>query len=129
MSNKHIEVNESEKQANPIFNYLSIVLVLVGLGLFYGLKADGWIKWILFVVSLFAGFGVFYFLSPIGINLHKYFKESYREIQKVVWPTRKETTNFTLIVFAFVVILGLFLWAVDSGLAWVLYGVILGRGS
>ena len=53
MSNKHIEVNESEKQANPIFNYLSIVLVLVGLGLFYGLKADGWIKWILFVVSFF----------------------------------------------------------------------------
>ena len=81
------------------------------------------------MVGLNGFYSWYHFLSPIGINLHKYFKESYRVIHKVVWPTRKETTNFTLIVFAFVVILGLFLWAVDSGLAWVLYGVILGRGS
>ena len=53
----------------------------------------------------------------------------YREIQKVVWPTRKETVQMTGYVFLFVVVLGLFLWAVDTGLAWLLYGVILGKGS
>lgn len=118
-----------EKQANPAFNYLSILMILVGVGLFYGLKLDAWLRWSIFVVSVIGGLSVFYFLSPIGINLHRYFKDSYLEIQKVVWPTRKETMQFTWIVFLFVFILGLFLWAVDSGLAWVLYGVILGKGS
>ncbi len=78
---------------------------------------------------MIAAGAVFFFLAPIGINLHGYFRDSYREIQKVVWPTRKETMQFTWIVFLFVIILGLFLWAVDSGLAWILYGVILGKGS
>ncbi len=118
-----------EKQPNQAFNYVSILIILAGVGLFYGLKLDAWVKWAIFLVSLIAGLGVFYFLSPIGLNLHRYFKDSYLEIQKVVWPTRKETMQFTGIVFLFVCILGLFLWAVDSGLAWLLYGVILGKGS
>jgi preprotein translocase subunit SecE len=130
MSEKQVEINnEVEKQHNPIFNYLPIVFIIAGLGVFYGVQAASWIKWVGFIASIVIALGVFYFLSPVGVNLHKYFKESYREIQKVVWPTRKETMQFTWIVFLFVIILGLFLWAVDSGLAWILYGVILGKGS
>jgi preprotein translocase SecE subunit len=41
-------------------------------------------------------------------------------------PTRKETTQTTGIVFAFVVVMALFLWVVDKGLEWVLYDLILG---
>ena len=49
-----------------------------------------------------------------------------RRDQKVVWPTRKETLQTTGIVFAFVVVMALFLWISDKGLEWVLYDLILG---
>jgi preprotein translocase subunit SecE len=48
------------------------------------------------------------------------------EARKVVWPTRKETIQTTLIVFAFVLVMALFLWLADKVLEWVLYDLILG---
>lgn len=41
------------------------------------------------------------------------------EIRKVVWPTRQETTQTTLIVLAVVVLMGLILWGLDTGLGWI----------
>lgn len=40
------------------------------------------------------------------------------EIRKVVWPTRQETTQTTLIVLAVVVLMGMLLWGLDTGLGW-----------
>ncbi len=52
-------------------------------------------------------------------------KGSRIEIRKVVWPTRQETTQTTMIVFVFVIITGLILWGLDSVLGW-LASLILG---
>ena len=41
------------------------------------------------------------------------------EIRKVIWPTRQETTQTTIIVLIFVVVCGLFFWALDSFLGWI----------
>ena len=121
--------NEEGKQPSVLFNYVALVLVALGLGLFYGLQINDWLRWGLFLVSIVAAVGTFFFIAPMGINLHGYVRDSYRELQKVVWPSRKETIQFTWIVGLFVIILGLFLWLVDSSLAWLLYGVILGKGN
>ena len=48
------------------------------------------------------------------------------ELRKVVWPTRKEALQMTGYVFAFVVVMALFLWFTDKTLEWVLYDLILG---
>lgn len=40
------------------------------------------------------------------------------EIRKVVWPTRQETVQTTLIVVGFVIVAALFLWGLDSFLGW-----------
>ena len=53
-------------------------------------------------------------------------KDASVEARRVVWPTRKETTQVTLTVFAFVVVMAIFLWLVDKGLEWVLYDLVLG---
>jgi preprotein translocase subunit SecE len=45
-------------------------------------------------------------------------KEARVEIRKVVWPTRQETTQTTLIVVAVVLVMSLLLWGVDSLLGW-----------
>ena len=48
------------------------------------------------------------------------------ETKKVSWPSRKETFQTTGIVFAFVVIMAVFLWVTDKTLEWALYDLILG---
>ena len=45
-------------------------------------------------------------------------KGSRTEIRKVVWPTRQETVQTTLIVVAFVLLVALVLWGLDSFLGW-----------
>lgn len=45
-------------------------------------------------------------------------KGSRTEIRKVVWPTRQETVQTTMIVVVFVLVVALILWALDSLLGW-----------
>lgn len=51
-------------------------------------------------------------------------KEARVEVRKVVWPTRQETTQTTLIVVAVVIFVALILWGLDSVLSWAVKGVI-----
>ena len=64
-------------------------------------------------------------LTQKGSDFFTLVKGSRMEIRKVVWPTRQETTQTTLIVFVFVIIAGLILWGLDSVLGW-LASLILG---
>ena len=60
-----------------------------------------------------------------GGALWQLLKSSRTEIRKVVWPTRQETTQTTLIVVVFVFIMALILWGIDSVLGW-LVGMVIG---
>jgi preprotein translocase subunit SecE len=40
------------------------------------------------------------------------------EIRKVVWPTREEATQTTLVVVAVVLVMALLLWGLDTLLGW-----------
>lgn len=51
-------------------------------------------------------------------------KEARVEVRKVVWPSREETTQTTLIVVAVVTLVGLIMWGLDSGLSWGVHAVI-----
>jgi preprotein translocase subunit SecE len=51
-------------------------------------------------------------------------KSSRTEIRKVVWPTRQETVQTTLIVVVFVILVALMLWGLDSILGWLVSLVI-----
>ncbi|WP_078083383.1 preprotein translocase subunit SecE [Microbulbifer mangrovi] len=45
-------------------------------------------------------------------------REAQNEVRRVVWPTRQEATQTTLIVVVFVLLMAVILWALDSGLGW-----------
>ena len=45
-------------------------------------------------------------------------KGSRTEIRKAVWPTRQETVQTTMIVVAFVLLVAMILWGLDSLLGW-----------
>ena len=47
------------------------------------------------------------------------------EVRKVVWPTRKETVQATLVVIVMVIIVGLYLWLLDVFSFWAIYDLIL----
>ena len=84
---------------------------------------------ILRVLSVIGGAGaaaaVAWFTAP-GKDFAGCARESSVEVKKVVWPTRKETVQTTAAVFAFVVVMAVYLWVSDKTLEWVLYDVILG---
>ena len=103
------------------------VLLLIGaLTAYYGLSKQGaLVQWASLIVLLAAAVGAF-FTSEHGKALIAYGRDSVREVKKVVWPTRKEATQMTGYVFAFVVVMALFLWLTDKTLEWVLYDLILG---
>ncbi|MFQ5756526.1 MAG: preprotein translocase subunit SecE [Acidiferrobacterales bacterium] len=51
-----------------------------------------------------------------GGRARDFTKGAIRELRQVVWPTRKETTQVTLVVVALVIVVALYLWVVDLGL-------------
>jgi preprotein translocase subunit SecE len=64
--------------------------------------------------------------STSGREFLNFAKEAVRETKKVVWPTRKEAMQITAIVFAFVLVMAIFLWGTDKILEFLLYDAILG---
>jgi preprotein translocase subunit SecE len=64
--------------------------------------------------------------SATGRDFLGFAKESVRETKKVVWPTRKEATQITAVVFGFVLVMAIFLWGTDKILEFLMYDVILG---
>jgi preprotein translocase subunit SecE len=101
-------------------------LIIGALVAFYLLgQQDMWLRVVVLLVGLIAAVGVF-FTSECGKQLIAYGRESVREVKKVVWPTRKEAVQMTGYVFAFVVVMALFLWLTDKTLEWVLYDLVLG---
>ena len=50
------------------------------------------------------------------------------EVRKVVWPTRQETIQTTLIVVVMVIIVAIILWLLDMFLGWSI-GLLMGHGS
>ena len=47
------------------------------------------------------------------INPIKFIKESYSELQKVSWPSKKQTVNYTLVVIGGSVVVAIFLGLLD----------------
>ena len=101
-------------------------LVLAALVAFYLLGKQGsWVQWGALVVGLAAAAALF-FTAESGKALMAFGREAWREVKKVVWPTRKEAIQMTAYVFGFVVIMALFLFLTDKTLEWVFYDLILG---
>jgi len=102
------------------------LLVVGAVAAFYLLgKQDLWLRTLVLLVGLVAATGAF-FSSENGKQLIGFGRESVREIKKVVWPARKEALQMTAYVFAFVVVMALFLWLTDKTLEWALYDLVLG---
>jgi preprotein translocase subunit SecE len=105
---------------------LSVGLVLGAVVAYYLLAKQGAIvQWLALLACLGAAVVVFVTSEP-GKEFVAFGRDAWREVKKVVWPTRKEAMQMTAYVFAFVVVMALFLWLTDKTLEWLFYDVILG---
>jgi preprotein translocase subunit SecE len=105
---------------------LAIVLLLASLVSFYLLAKQGQIaQWGALLACLVAAVAVF-MSSETGKQFLAFGRDSVREVRKVVWPARKEAMQMTAYVFAFVMVMALFLWLTDKTLEWVFYDLLLG---
>ena len=102
------------------------VLALRAFAGFFSLVKQGpLVQWAAFIVGLSCAVAVF-LLSEPGKQLVAFARDAWREVKKVVWPTRKEATQITAYVFGFVLLMALFLWLTDKTLEWLFYDLILG---
>jgi preprotein translocase subunit SecE len=105
---------------------LAVALVLASLAGFYLLSRQGQVaQWAALIVGLVAAAAVFFTSEP-GKEFVGFGREAWREVRKVVWPSRKEAIQMTAYVFGFVVVMALFLWLTDKTLEWLFYDLILG---
>ena len=104
----------------------SALLVVAALAGYFLLAKQGPLaQWAAFLVLLALAV-VSFLVSEPGKQLIAFGRDAWREVKKVVWPTRKESTQMTAVVFGFVLIMALFLWLTDKTLEWVFYDLILG---
>ena len=109
---------------NSKFNIKDILLWLSILGLTgaaffgtYALPISTPIVAIIWLVWLVGTMGLAFFTQP-GQAVFVFAKEAKLELEKVVWPSRQETTQTTMIVMAMVMVTGFVLWGIDSSIMW-----------
>ncbi len=106
-----------------------VLLVIGALVSFYLLGKQGAVaQWGALAVGLIAAAALFFTSEP-GRQLIAFGRDAWREVGKVVWPTRKESLQITAYVFVFVVVMAIFLWLTDKTLEWVFYDLLLGWRS
>ena len=122
------QVQESPTAFDVVKLVVAVAIVAAGIAGFYLLSAQPiWLRWIIVLASLVAGAFVA-LQSHQGKTLSVFVQSSRVELRKVVWPNRQETVQVTIVVFAMVVVLGLFFWGVDAMLQFVTRWLVQ-RGS
>jgi len=107
---------------------LAVACVVLGVWGYYYFSETAQVLRVLMVLGgLLAAAGVAWLSAP-GKEFFAFAQEARAEAGRVSWPTRKETIQTTGIVFAFVVVMALFLFGVDSTLAWIIK-LLMGRSD
>jgi preprotein translocase subunit SecE len=92
---------------------LAIVVLLAGIAGFYYYEAEGLLYRVLGLLAfVLVALGMVY-TTNLGQSVVGFGREARAEVRKVVWPSRQETVQTTLMVIVAVIIIGIFLWLVD----------------
>jgi preprotein translocase subunit SecE len=123
----------AEQSDNPVLNWGKLVAALLVLAA--GVFAFYWygeVSWAVRTVGLVAAAGIAIAIGAFtsqGRQLRHFLSESHFELRKVVWPTRQETIQTTLVIIVVVIILSIMLWLVDMLLGWVVVENLLKSGG
>ncbi|MEY3883959.1 MAG: hypothetical protein RLZZ379_1237 [Pseudomonadota bacterium] len=113
---------------NKIKLLVAFLLLVAGITGFYLLADKATVLRILVVLAGLGAAIAMLYTTPVGQQSLGFIGESVAEARKVVWPTRKETIQTTLVVFVLVIIMAAFLAVVDIGFAFMVQW-LMGRSA
>ena len=104
------EINSKDKIA------WGAATVVAGLGIFgfYYFSSYPLIYRVLGLVLVFIFDVIILFNTEKGRTLRSFMGDARQELRKVVWATKMETVQTTIIVFVVVIIISIFLWLLDK---------------
>ncbi len=106
--------NESGSVADTLKLALALGMLVVGIVGFYQFQDQPtWVR-LLGLLAIVAVAGLVTVQTRVGRGIWRFALDSRTEVRKVVWPSRQETLQTLLIIMIFVLVMALFLWAVDS---------------
>ncbi len=92
---------------------IAVATLLAGIAGFYYYEAEGLLYRVLGLLAfVLVALGMVY-TTNLGQSIVGFGREARAEVRKVVWPSRQETVQTTLMVIVAVIIIGIFLWLID----------------
>ncbi|WP_423821657.1 preprotein translocase subunit SecE [Salinisphaera sp. SPP-AMP-43] len=93
--------------------WLAIVVLVLSIAGYYWFTAYADVVRVLGMLAGVVVAALIAFQSSLGKTAWSYVQGSRTELRRMVWPTRRETMQTTLLVVVFVLILAAFIWALD----------------
>jgi preprotein translocase subunit SecE len=107
---------------------LAVLVIAAGVVAYYWFNdLPTWQRVLLLLGSFVVG-GAIGFFTRAGHALRDFVVESNFELRKVVWPTRQETMQTTLVIIVVVIVLSLLLGLIDVFLKWSILDHLLKLG-
>ena len=107
----------------------AVVVIIAGITVFYVFgDMSALLRALIVVVSVVVAAGVALTSMP-GRNAWQFTIATRAEIRKVIWPSRRETMQSTLVVILMVLVVGIYLWMLDALSFWAIYDLVLGLDS
>ncbi|GAW85075.1 preprotein translocase subunit SecE [Bathymodiolus platifrons methanotrophic gill symbiont] len=112
------QTKEVSSNVDVLKYILSLVLISAGVVAFYQFSDYSQLYRVLGIVAIVVVSLAIMLTTAVGRHSWLFAQEARQEVRKVVWPSRSETMQTTLMVFAMVVIVGFLLWLLDMFLFW-----------
>ncbi|MBK5968154.1 MULTISPECIES: preprotein translocase subunit SecE [Thiorhodovibrio] len=93
---------------------VAVTLLVAGIWGFYFFATYSLLLRVIVLLAIAAGASAIGLTSGPGRKLWRFASDSRMEVRRVVWPTRQETIQTTLVVIVMVLILGILLWLFDT---------------
>ena len=108
--------------------FMAAVLVAGAVGGFYYFGDHSLLYRVIGIIVVTSVAVAIAFQTEKGRQAWALMQDARTELRKVVWPTRNETLQTTLIIIGVVTVTAIMLWMLDGLLAW-LIRILLGRGA
>ena len=109
-----VSKTEVQDSRGDVVKYvLALAIVAAAVAAFYLYAEESLLYRVLGVLVAVGVAGAIFYQTESGRQLWGFSQAARTEVRKVVWPTRAETMQTTLIVFVLVILVGLFLWLLD----------------
>ena len=112
------KVNEDKSPLDTAKLVLAVALLVAGVFLFYWFEDAPQLYRIPGLLAVVLVAGALIFTTGVGRSVLGFARDARVELRRVVWPTRQETVQTTLVVLVMVLIVGVFLWLLDMFLLW-----------